>query len=153
MSTRSSILIKNGKTEILLYRHCDGYLTGTGQDLHDDLLNSKFEFSEKNMNYGFGGKAKKSDLENGNFNIADFTKKLLDQDGSYRIDNEPPYDIEYLYTFKFEDNYNHGGHYNRVKLKSIEVNQDVGFGRGGKRKFKTLSEFLDAINKARKENE
>ena len=33
MSTRSSILIKNGKTEILLYRHCDGYLTGTGQDL------------------------------------------------------------------------------------------------------------------------
>ena len=44
-------------------------------------------------------------------------------------------------------------HYNRVKLKSIEVNQDVGFGRGGKRKFKTLSEFQDAINKARKENE
>ena len=27
------------------------------------------------------------------------------------------------------------------------------FGRGGKRKFKTLSEFQDAINKARKENE
>ena len=42
MSTRSNIIIKNGKTNILLYRHCDGYLTGTGQDLHDDLKSSYF---------------------------------------------------------------------------------------------------------------
>jgi hypothetical protein len=37
MSTRSNIIIKNGRTEILLYRHCDGYLTGTGQDLVNDF--------------------------------------------------------------------------------------------------------------------
>ena len=135
MSTRSNIIIKNGRTEILLYRHCDGYLIGTGQDLHDDLSNSDF------------------DNVNGYFNLAKFTKKLLDQDTDYRIDNQFGGDIEYLYTFEFEDGYEHGDHYNRVKLKSIEVNQDVGFGRGGKRKFKTWFEFQDAINKERKENE
>ena len=135
MSTRSNIIIKNGRTEILLYRHCDGYLTGTGQDLLDDLSNSDFD------NVGQY------------FNIAKFTEKLLSQDSSYRIDNQLGGDIEYLYTFEFQDSYEHGEHYNRVKLKSIEVNQDVGFGRGGKKKFKTLSEFQDAINKERKENE
>ena len=135
MSTRSSILIKNGKTEILLYRHCDGYLTETGQDLHDDLSNSDF------------------DNVNGYFNLAKFTKKLLDQDTDYRIDNQFGGDIEYLYTFEFEDGYEHGDHYNRVKLKSIEVDQEHEYGRGGKNKYKSLSEFQDAINKARKENE
>ena len=29
MSTRSNIIIKNGRTEILLYRHSDGYLIVT----------------------------------------------------------------------------------------------------------------------------
>jgi hypothetical protein len=135
MSTRSNIIIKNGRTEILLYRHCDGYLTGAGQDLHDDLSNSDFD------NVGQY------------FNIAKFTEKLLKQDTDYRIDNQLGGDIEYLYTFEFEDSYEHGDHYNRVKLKSIEVDQNVGFGRGGKKKYKTLSEFQDAINKARKENE
>ena len=141
MSTRSNIIIKNGKTNILLYRHCDGYLTGAGQDLLDDLSNSDFEekpYFDNIAEY---------------FNIAKFTEKLLNQDGNYRIDDQLGGDIEYLYTFDFETNYNDARHYNRVKLKSIEVNQDVGFGRGGKRKFKTLSEFQDAINKARKENE
>ena len=142
MSTRSNIIIKNGKTNILLYRHCDGYLTGAGQDLLDDLSNSDFE--EKPY---FDNIAE-------NFDIAKFLKKLLNcENGSYRIDDQLGGDIEYLYTFEFQDNYEHGEHYNRVKLKSIEVNQDVGFGRGGKRKFKTLSEFQDAINKERKENE
>jgi len=139
MSTRSNIIIKNGRTEILLYRHCDGYLTGTGQDLHDDLKSSYF------VSY--------SGVDFKNYNIAKFTEKLLREDSSYRIDNQLGGDIEYLYTFEFQDSYEHGEHYNRVKLKSIEVNQDVGFGRGGKRKFKTLSEFQDAINKARKEVE
>ena len=139
MSTRSNIIIKNGKTNILLYRHCDGYLTGTGQDLHDDLKSCYFLFHD--------GEDKR------NFDIAKFTEKLLNQDGNYRIDDQLGGDIEYLYTFDFETNYNDARHYNRVSLKSIEVNQDVGFKRGGKRKFKTLSEFQDAINKARKENE
>ena len=141
MSTRSNIIIKNGKTNILLYRHCDGYLTGAGQDLLDDLSNSDFEekpYFDNIAEY---------------FNIAKFTEKLLNQDGNYRIDDQLGGDIEYLYTLDFENNYNDARHYNRVKLKSIEVNQDVGFGRGGKRKFKTLSEFQDAINKERKENE
>jgi len=135
MSTRSNIIIKNGRTEILLYRHCDGYLTGTGQDLHDDLSNSDFD------NVGQY------------FNIAKFTEKLLSQNSSYRIDNQLGGDIEYLYTFEFEDGYEHGDHYNRVKLKSIEVDQEHEYGRGGKNKYKSLSEFQDAINKARKENE
>lgn len=135
MSTRSNIIIKNGRTEILLYRHSDGYLIGTGQDLHDDLSNSDF------------------DNVNGYFNLAKFTKKLLDQDTDYRIDNQFGGDIEYLYTFEFEDGYEHGDHYNRVKLKSIEVDQEHEYGRGGKNKYKSLSEFQDAINKARKENE
>lgn len=135
MSTRSNIIIKNGRTEILLYRHSDGYLTETGQDLHDDLSNSDF------------------DNVNGYFNLAKFTKKLLDQDTDYRIDNQFGGDIEYLYTFEFEDGYEHGDHYNRVKLKSIEVDQEHEYGRGGKNKYKSLSEFQDAINKARKENE
>ena len=137
MSTRSNIIIKNGKTNILLYRHCDGYLTGAGQDLHDDLKSSYF------VSY--------SGVDLKNYNIAKFTEKLLREDSSYRIDDQLGGDIEYLYTFEFQDSYEHGEHYNRVKLKSIEVNLDVGFGRGGKRKFKTLSEFQDAINKARKE--
>ena len=135
MSTRSNIIIKNGRTEILLYRHSDGYLTETGQDLHDDLSNSDF------------------DNVNGYFNLAKFTKKLLDQDTDYRIDNQFGGDIEYLSTFEFEDGYEHGDHYNRVKLKSIEVDQEHEYGRGGKNKYKSLSEFQDAINKARKENE
>jgi hypothetical protein len=135
MSTRSNIIIKNGRTEILLYRHCDGYLTGAGQDLHDDLSNSDFD------NVGQY------------FNIAKFTEKLLSQNSSYRIDNQLGGDIEYLYTFEFEDSYEHGDHYNRVKLKSIEVDQEHEYGRGGKNKYKSLSEFQDAINKARKENE
>ena len=141
MSTRSNIIIKNGRTEILLYRHCDGYLTGTGQDLLDDLSNSDFEkepYYDNVAEY---------------FNIAKFTEKLLSQNSSYRIDNQLGGDIEYLYTFEFEDSYEHGDHYNRVKLKSIEVDQDHQYGRGGKKKYKTLSEFQDAINKARKENE
>ena len=135
MSTRSNIIIKNGRTEILLYRHCDGYLTGAGQDLHDDLSNSDFD------NVGQY------------FNIAKFTEKLLSQNSSYRIDNQLGGDIEYLYTFEFEDGYEHGDHYNRVKLKSIEVDQEHEYGRGGTNKYKSLSEFQDAINKARKENE
>jgi len=135
MSTRSNIIIKNGRTEILLYRHCDGYLTGTGQDLHDDLSNSDFD------NVGQY------------FNIAKFTEKLLSQNSSYRIDNQLGGDIEYLYTFEFEDGYEHGDHYNRVKLKSIEVDQEHEYGRGGTNKYKSLSEFQDAINRARKENE
>jgi len=136
MSTRSNIIIKNGKTNILLYRHCDGYLQGAGQDLHDDLKSSYF------VSY--------SGVDHKNYNIAKFTEKLLNQNTDYRIDDQLGGDIEYLYTFEFEDNYEHGEHYNRVKLKSIKVNQDVGFGRGGKREFKTLSEFQDAINEERK---
>ena len=46
MSTRSNIIIKNGKTNILLYRHCDGYLTGAGQDLLDDLRSSYFVYND-----------------------------------------------------------------------------------------------------------
>ena len=140
MSTRSNIIIKNGKTNILLYRHCDGYLTGAGQDLLDDLRSSYFVYND-----GYEDKI--------NFDIAKFTKKLLNQDGDYRIDDQLGGDIEYLYTLDFENNYNDARHYNRVKLKSIEVNQDVGFGHGGKRKFKTWFEFQDAIHKERKENE
>ena len=140
MSTRSNIISKNGKTNILLYRHCDGYLTGAGQDLLDDLRSSYFVYND-----GYEDKI--------NFDIAKFTKKLLNQDGDYRIDDQLGGDIEYLYTLDFENNYNDARHYNRVKLKSIEVNQDVGFGHGGKRKFKTWFEFQDAINKERKENE
>ena len=141
MSTRSNIIIKNGRTEILLYRHCDGYLTGAGQDLLDDLSNSDFEkepYFDNVAEY---------------FNIAKFTEKLLNQNTDYRIDNQLGGDIEYLYTFEFEDSYEHGDHYNRVKLKSIEVDQEHEYGRGGKNKYKSLSEFQDAINKARKENE
>ena len=141
MSTRSNIIIKNGRTEILLYRHCDGYLTGAGQDLLDDLSNSDFEkepYFDNVAEY---------------FNIAKFTEKLLNQNTDYRIDNQLGGDIQYLYTFEFEDSYEHGDHYNRVKLKSIEVDQEHEYGRGGTNKYKSLSEFQDAINKARKENE
>ena len=136
MSTRSNIIIKNGKTNILLYRHWDGYLEGAGQDLHDDLISSNFAIEDKE-----------------NFEISKFLKKLLNcENGSYRIDDQLGGDIEYLYTFEFEDTYEHGAHYNRVKLKSIEVDQDHQYGRGGKKKYKTLSEFQEDINKARKEN-
>lgn len=136
MSTRSNIIIKNGKTNILLYRHWDGYLEGAGQDLHYDLISSNFAIEDKE-----------------NFNISKFLNKLLEDGSSYRIDDQLGGDIEFLYTFQFEDTYEHGDHYNRVKLKSIEVDQDHQYGRGGKKKYKTLSEFQDAINKARKENE
>jgi|TARA_B100001094_G_C17938907_1_gene674529 Fe-S cluster assembly iron-binding protein IscA len=135
MSTRSNIIIKNGKTNILLYRHWDGYLEGAGQDLHDDLISSNFAIEDKE-----------------NFNISKFLNKLLEDGSSYRIDDQLGGDIEFLYTFQFEDTYEHGDHYNRVKLKSIEVDQDHQYGRGGKKKYKTLSEFQDDINKARKEN-
>ena len=135
MSTRSNIIIKNGKTNILLYRHWDGYLEGAGQDLHDDLISSNFAIEDKE-----------------NFNISKFLNKLLEDGSSYRIDDQLGGDIEFLYTFQFEDAYEHGDHYNRVKLKSIEVDQDHQYGRGGKKKYKTLYEFQDDINKARKEN-
>ncbi len=98
MSTRSNIIIKNGKTNILLYRHWDGYLEGAGQDLHDDLISSNFAIEDKE-----------------NFNISKFLNKLLEDGSSYRIDDQLGGDIEFLYTFQFEDTYEHGDHYNRVK--------------------------------------
>jgi hypothetical protein len=110
-------------------------LEGAGQDLHDDLISSNFAIEDKE-----------------NFNISKFLNKLLEDGSSYRIDDQLGGDIEFLYTFQFEDTYEHGDHYNRVKLKSIEVDQDHQYGRGGKKKYKTLSEFQDDINKARKEN-
>ena len=129
MSTRSNVIIKMGKTEILLYRHCDGYLTGAGQDLHNDLLNSKFDSTDSDRY----------------FNIAEFTAKLLSKDSDYRIDDQLAGDIEYLYIFEFENSYEHGEHYNRVALKSIVVDQDHECGLVGHRAFKTLLEFQDAI--------
>jgi hypothetical protein len=33
MSTRANIIIKHGHTKLVLYRHCDGYVSGTGADL------------------------------------------------------------------------------------------------------------------------
>ena len=132
MSTRSNIIIKYGKNNILLYRHCDGYLDGAGQDLHDCLNSSRFSNSIDEI---------------GNFNIAKFVNKLLIDDCSYRLDDQLAGDIEYLYIFEFTDNYEHGDHYNRVKLKSITVNQNYGYGKGGKEKYKSLSDFQNAILK------
>ena len=132
MSTRSNIIIKHGKNNILLYRHCDGYLDGAGQDLHDSLYSSRFS-----RNYE----------ERDNFNIAKFLNKLLIDDCSYRLDDQLAGDIEYLYIFEFIDNYEHGDHYNRVKLKSITVDQNHGYGKGGKVKYKSLYDFQDAILK------
>jgi len=40
-----------------------------------------------------------------------------------------------------------------VIVMVIEVDQEHEYGRGGTNKYKSLSEFQDAINKARKENE
>ena len=60
--------------------------------------------------------------------------------------------LNFYILFNLKIPYEHGDHYNRVKLKSIEVDQDHQYGRGGKKKYKTLSEFQEDINKARKEN-
>ena len=128
MSTRSNIIIKCGKTNIIIYRHCDGYLEGAGKDLYDVLATSKF-----------------SPKDHDQYNIAKFISKLLISDHSYRIDDQLAGDIEYLYIFDFTDTYEHGEHYNRVKLKSITVDQDHKYGNGGKVKYKSLKDFNDAI--------
>ena len=132
MGTRSNIIIKCGKTNIVLYKHYDGYLEGAGKDLYEALVTSKYSHFDEDRDQ---------------YNIAKLISKLLINDHSYRIDDQIAGDIEYLYIFDFTDTYEHGEHYNRVKLKSIIVDQDHEYGNGGKVKFKSLRDFNDAIYK------
>lgn len=41
MSTRANIVLKQGELRRVLYRHCDGYLSGLGQEILDFLKNNE----------------------------------------------------------------------------------------------------------------
>jgi hypothetical protein len=128
MSTRCNIIINFGNTTLTLYRHMDGYLSGTGKDLYNKLFYSAFE---------------KHDYKN--YNIAKFIKKLLDDDYSYRLDDKCATDIQYLYIFNFKSNYKHANHYNKVELSLITVDENHQYGRGAVNHYANLSEFHQLI--------
>jgi hypothetical protein len=37
MSTRANVILKKGERKVYLYRHCDGYPDGLGQDLQEAM--------------------------------------------------------------------------------------------------------------------
>lgn len=85
MSTRSNIVIENGKSKIYLYRHHDGYLAETGADLYRKLVAARF-------------------------NAGEFLQSLIDDryDGYgspkpvYELTSEIHGDIEFLYRVVFK---------------------------------------------------
>ena len=127
MSTRSSVIINYGQTQLIIYRHWDGYIEEAGKDLATKLNGCYFDDDRKY------------------FNIAKFVSKLLIDDDTYRITTQLHGDLEYCYIFNFDDAYEHGGHYNRVKLKNIIIDQNHKYGKGGTTIFKTLRGFKTII--------
>ena len=129
MGTRANITIKNGKTNIIFYRHYDGYLECCGADLLEKLQVTKWEDN--------------SDCKN--WNINRFISMIMN-DSNYRIDSVDNHgDLEYAYIFKFKDNYEHSDHYNRAELTSITVDQDHEFGEGGKQIHRHINQFSNQI--------
>ena len=105
MGTRCNIIIKFGDTKIRLYRHWDGYLTMTGQDVLDKLRQSE----------------KRNTQERGIINIAKLVQLFLINDNDYRLENEASGDLEYVYEINLQTEYSHGAHYNHSSLIGVNV--------------------------------
>ena len=105
MGTRCNVIIKFGDTKIRLYRHYDGYLTMTGQDVLDKLRQSEIRNTE----------------ERGTINIAKLVQLFLINDNEYRLETEPSGDLEYVYEINLKSTYSHGAHYNHSALIMVNV--------------------------------
>ena len=105
MSTRCNVIIKFGDTKIRLYRHCDGYLTGAGQDVLDKLRQSEIRNTQ----------------DKGIINIAKLVQLFLINDYEYRLETELAGDLEYVYEINLKSEYSHGAHYNNSSLIGVDV--------------------------------
>ena len=86
MSTRCHVVIKDDDNEFevthFIYRHCDGYPSGAGEDLKTILREYK------------------SDL---GFNIPDLVKEIIDSDNGFEDENCGIHgDEEYIYMIDIE---------------------------------------------------
>ena len=50
MSTRSHIEVRKGKIKNYIYHHCDGYPSGVGMELKEELEKKHFFDKDKNLN-------------------------------------------------------------------------------------------------------
>lgn len=140
MATRSSIILTDGATRIVLYRHYDGYPSVNGLDLAN-IMAETVKFSEKyESKMTSDGASIRTIDDNFREPIQFFLEKLLSHDGDYRIqsfvsdDSEYIYDIGFLrteFTFRigssdFKDNYFlFVGKFAKVKELIKKLNKDI----------------------------
>ena len=91
MSTRSEIEIRNGDYVLHLYHHCDGYLSGVGEELRSKLV------------YSLGMNTLIKDMSLYDLLVGEVAKDH-DYEDEYKLemndDNHLHGDIEYLYVIK-----------------------------------------------------
>jgi|TARA_X000001382_G_scaffold95460_1_gene69888 hypothetical protein len=103
MGTRCNVVINFGDTKVRIYRHWDGYLSMTGQDVFNKIK------SATKRDYNSGKDA---------INIAQLVQSFL-IDGNYRLDSEQAGDLQYIYEINFNDVYQNSEDYNKSNLKSL----------------------------------
>lgn len=103
MGTRCNVIINFGDTKVRIYRHWDGYLAMTGQDVFNKIQSA----TKKDYNSGKDA-----------INIAQLVQSFL-IDGNYRLDSEQAGDLEYIYEINFNDVYQNSKDYNKSNLKSL----------------------------------
>jgi len=101
MATRSSIILNNGETRIVLYRHYDGYPSANGLDLAN-IMAETVEFNKKyESEMTSDGTVITTIDDDFREPIQFFLEKLLSFDGVFRIQNFVSDDSEYVYEITF----------------------------------------------------
>ena len=135
MGTRCNVVINFGDTKIRIYRHYDGYLAITGEDILNKLSASNVR------NY---------DTKKNTINIAQLVQSFL-VDGNYRLESEQGGDLEYIYELNFNDVYQCGNDYNKSNLKNVILHErDMDTRKWSSQTFKevgVLSEFQAVVTK------
>lgn len=80
MSTRAHIEVRQGKKKNYIYHHCDGYPSGVGMELKDEL--EKKHFFDKDKQFG----------------IRKTTNMICNIDSQYRVDSGFHGDEDYYYV-------------------------------------------------------
>ena len=146
MATRSSIILNNGETRIVLYRHYDGYPSVNGRDLANIMVET-VEFNKKyESEMTSDGTVIETIDDDFREPIQFFLEKLLSHDGDYRIQNFVSDDSEYVYEIGFlrteftfritssdlEDDYFYfGGKFAKVNELIKKLNKDIKNGELG----------------------
>lgn len=100
MSTRAAIIIEHGSSRVVLYRHCDGYLSTTGADLFEKLAPRVARQYTKQPATATPDELLRKLL-------ADHYEKASYQDRPspiYQLAFERYGDVEHVYTLRFDPN-------------------------------------------------